>query len=77
MHAGDMELHIENVEQYRTQIVELLYTKAKEVAEFIAQQEDISPHMKEVTFGQTVQEEIVNIHKGSVSLDASILFTFE
>ncbi|MCP4695080.1 MAG: hypothetical protein GY859_44040 [Desulfobacterales bacterium] len=75
-HHGEMRLRVENKERYREQIVNTLYVKARRVADAIAAHENTTPAIKEMSCTQSIREEILNIHKASLSLDATILFEF-
>ncbi len=73
---GDVIYHIDNVEQYREQIVNAIYQKAKKAADIVAKQEKKKPVIREVRYNQEIKQDILNLTKASLSLSAVIEFEF-
>ncbi len=72
-----MFYEVDNKEQFREEIVQIIYSKAKKVADVIGQNEGREPKVREVKFDQNIREDILNFNKALLSIDATMEFSFE
>ena len=68
---------IHNKENYREDIVNSIYAKAKKVADVIALKEGKKAVIKEVKFDQYIKEDISNFNRALLTIDANMEFVFE
>lgn len=67
---------VDNIEQYRKKLLELIYKKARTMAETIAKQEKAKLKIKYVSFDQYISKEIINFNRMVLSIPARIEYTF-
>jgi len=72
-----MFYEVDNKEQFREEIVQIIYSKAKKVADVTDQNEGREPKVREVKFDQNIREDILNFNKALLSIDATMEFSFE
>lgn len=68
---------ISNIEQYRSEIIKSIYTKAQSMAKIVAQAEKVELRVDEVKFDQHIKTEVINFNRASLSINAQINFTFD
>ena len=72
-----MYYEISNSEQYRSDIIKSIYTKAQSMAKIVAQAEKVELRVDEVKFDQNIKTEVINFNRASLSINAQINFTFD
>ncbi len=68
---------ISNTEQYRSDIIKSIYSKAQDMANLVAKAESVKLRVDEVKFDQHIKMEVINFSRTCLNINAQINFTFD
>ena len=74
IHIGELFYEIIDAENYRAQIIETIYQKAKVTSSIIERKEKIILEIKHITFDQHIKKDIINFNSASLTINANIQF---
>lgn len=68
---------ISDTEQYRSDIIKSIYSKAQNMATVVAKAEGVKLRVDEVKFDQHIKMDVINFNRACLNINAQINFTFD